>query len=481
MVVGMNEKLEKMMVNFKEKDDDVDFSDVMNCVVDSVAAGDLWHVPVEVMEDGMNETDFNEGWILEKLPAFYKKTLRTGEDEELFGAYTSEAAVNKTEEEGTLMTVKYPARELLRELVKADDCPGLLINPWSDSFFISRENAEKVLQNAEKIPAEGVRNLPAYRIEPRAMIDTNAILNEWKENWHDDDGTQEAWELESYPIMADGRVLLLFAMRDEIYGGKYDTFKAIHTHSHYRVLEYEMTDGELRLKNRYRFKAQDAHVGTVFLYDGILRATISVEGKNDYKVLSMVPVNDDTQFSIYGAIETVSSNSKGDIIVAYNHNLRDEARCPLMAFDTEGNAIQRYRDEWALYCSEVNIDQEESIWFHMYPSTTIDRLVPGTNTVETHKVEVQGFSSFALSSDMNKLFVSFPEYGGGSVQYIMTADKNGNYGNPIRFDFRPKDAEGNVLEVKDCDTFGRASTTKSWVILNADGILYLYDIDDCCE
>ena len=117
MVVGMNEKLEKMMVNFKEKDDEVDFSDVMNCVVDSVAAGDLWHVPVEVMEDGMNETDFNEGWILEKLPAFYKKTLRTGEDEELFGAYTSEAAVNKTEEEGTLMTVKYPARELLRELI----------------------------------------------------------------------------------------------------------------------------------------------------------------------------------------------------------------------------------------------------------------------------------------------------------------------------------------------------------------------------
>jgi hypothetical protein len=63
----------------------------------------------------------------------------------------------------------------------------------------------------------------------------------------------------------------------------------------------------------------------------------------------------------------------------------------------------------------------------------------------------------------------------------MTADKNGNYGNPIRFDFRPEDAEGSVLEVKDCATFGRASTMKSWVILNADGKLYLYDIDDCCE
>ena len=63
----------------------------------------------------------------------------------------------------------------------------------------------------------------------------------------------------------------------------------------------------------------------------------------------------------------------------------------------------------------------------------------------------------------------------------MTADKNGNYVNPIRFDFRPEDGEGNVLVVKDGEEFGRASTTKSWVILNADGKLYLYDIDDCCE
>ena len=63
----------------------------------------------------------------------------------------------------------------------------------------------------------------------------------------------------------------------------------------------------------------------------------------------------------------------------------------------------------------------------------------------------------------------------------MTADKDGNYVNPIRFDFRPENEEGAVLEVKDCDVFGRASTMKSWVILNADGKLYFYDIDDCCD
>ena len=75
----------------------------------------------------------------------------------------------------------------------------------------------------------------------------------------------------------------------------------------------------------------------------------------------------------------------------------------------------------------------------------------------------------------NGAFESIVYYGRDSFH------KNGNYVNPIRFDFRPEDGEGNVLVVKDCEEFGRASTTKSWVILNADGKLYLYDIDDCCE
>ena len=61
MIIGVTEKLEKMMFSFQEKENEVDFSDVMDCVVESVAAGDLWQVPVEVIEEGMNETDFPDG------------------------------------------------------------------------------------------------------------------------------------------------------------------------------------------------------------------------------------------------------------------------------------------------------------------------------------------------------------------------------------------------------------------------------------
>ena len=122
-----------------------------------------------------------------------------------------------------------------------------------------------------------------------------------------------------------------------------------------------MTDGELKLKNIYRFKAQDAEVGTVFLYNDVLRATISVAGRDSYKVLQMVPTNDDAQFSIYGSIQTVVSTSNRNIAVAYNNNLRDEARFPVMLFDENGGIRARYHDEWALFCSDVNIDREESV------------------------------------------------------------------------------------------------------------------------
>ena len=53
MIVGMNEKLESMMLGYQNKDDEVAFGDVMNCVVESVAAGDTWYVPVEVAIHGM--------------------------------------------------------------------------------------------------------------------------------------------------------------------------------------------------------------------------------------------------------------------------------------------------------------------------------------------------------------------------------------------------------------------------------------------
>ena len=62
----------------------------------------------------------------------------------------------------------------------------------------------------------------------------------------------------------------------------------------------------------------------------------------------MFPIDDDSQFSIYGSIETLTSNSRDDIIVAYYNNLRDKARWPMMVFDENGKVEQCYKNEWAL-------------------------------------------------------------------------------------------------------------------------------------
>ena len=96
---------------------------------------------------------------------------------------------------------------------------------------------------------------------------------------------------------------------------------------------------------------------------------------------------------------------------------------------------------------------------------------------ESHRVELSGWDCFALSSDRSRLFLSFDAYDCESVQYILKRDRAGNYVDPVRFDFRPTNEKGEVLEVKDCNVFGACSAMKSRVLLNADGRLFLYDID----
>ncbi len=481
MIVGLVEKLEKMMGSFRDEDSNVGFGDVMKCVVESVAVGDSWYVPVFVMEEGMNETDVVDGGLVDKLPMFCKHTLTDQDGSRFFCAFTSEEAMNADSEEGTRISVKYAARAMLRDLLSSEECEGIVMNPWTDSVIISRENAEKVLDVTEHLDSEYVRTLRAYQIDPIAVIDTNAILREWRENWHDEEGVQEDWELVCNPIMPNGHVLLLFRMKDEIRGGKHPGSETVHTCTHCRVLEYEIKDGVPQIRNRYRFKVQDAHVGTVMLHDGVLRAAVSQDDSEAFDILQVYPADGDKQFTVYANIDTMVTDSSGNVAVAYVKNLKDPARCPLMVFNPEGEAVNRYHDEETLVCLDVNLDCEESVWFHLRPSATLDRLVKDSNRVESHKLELQGFDSFALSTDRSKLFVEFSEYQGGSAHFVMTADENGNYGNALRFRFLPENEKGVVLEAKDCEVFGRASAMKSWVILNADGRLYWYDIDDCCE
>ncbi len=479
MIVGQIEKLEKLLSEFCDLNSSVTSKDVMKCVADSAAAEDSWYIPVVFLEDGMNETDIVEGHSLEEMPLFRKIVITNPAEESYFCAFTSEEAMNADHKDGTRISVKYKARALLRDLLAADDIKGLVINPWTDAFMVSKENAAKALEYAEKMPESAVAALRSYRLDPKAVIDTNEILEGWREGWHDEDGKNEPWELVTYPIMPNGHVLLLFMMKGEICGGRAPELTEIHSVTFYRVLELGVENGKAEILNKYRFKVQDAHVGTVFLHDGVLSAAISDDGSEKYDVVQMVPGDDDKQFTIYRNIETAVMDSSGNIVVAYCKNLLDPARYPVMVINSDGDVVEQYHDEKALACLDVNLDSTERVWFHMYPSETLDMLNQDTMRVEMHRVALQGFRAFALSTDGSKLYTAFTEYKGGSAHFVMMADQNGDYVNPIRFAFLPEDKDGNILETKDCKVFGKPSTMKSWVLLNADGVLYLYDIDDC--
>lgn len=477
MLLGLNDHLERVMDCYRKGDSDTNKVDVMYMIANSLAADDHWHVPVDMMPEGSNETDYEEGCVLEKLPDFVKKSIRTSKGKSFFCAFTSPEKVC-TDGAESLITIRYPARALLTEFIEADSCDGFIINPWTDDFEISKMDVHKLLDIAESVSEADIQKLRRYYLEPKAVLDIDAILDSWKEGWTDGESPQENWEYVCCPIMADGRVLILFELQDTIYDGTLEKKATPRSSSHYRVLEFQMSEDGLKQIGKYRFSAQDSVVSTVFLYDGELKASIRLRGSRKETILPMIPTNDGGQFTIYSNVRRIVTRSNGEVIVGYCANMLDDARLPLMVFDSEGEVVSRYKDEDALFCSDVNLDVNENIWIHMHPSATIDRLIPNTDIIESHHVALQGFTSFALSDDHTKLFLGFDEYGCGSVCYILSRDQSGNYIDPVRFDFSPIDVDGNKSDRnKSKSTYCPCSTMKSWVIIRVDNCLNLYDIN----
>lgn len=474
MMFGLNEYLERKLREYTDPDKETYRENVIYAVSCAAAAGEYWLVPVEALPEGADESEFRDGVLLEQAPGFLRKTVSIGDKAFVLCAFTSQSMLHGEDDE--IMHIIYPVRSILEELVRSDS-KYMILNPWNDSVTLQREDAEAILKRADEIDENELRDLQSYVISPRAMIDTNQILDSWGEGWENENS--ENWELRCYPIMPDGRVLLLFEMSSYQYDG--NGMKTGEYSTYYRVLEFTLEEKELKLTGKYRFKANNAVIQTVLLQNGVLKACLRSRTGRNYSILPMIPTNDDDQFNVYQNVECVIADSSGNVIVGYNGNLTDKAHWPLMTFSAEGEGIGHYYDEDILRCSDVNLDDQERIWFYLFPSEKLICRDNNEKDTEYHSVSLQGFDRFALSRDNTRLLISFEEAGAGSIQYILSRDSDGNYVNPVRFAFAPTDEKGRRLEAKDCTVFGCCSTMKSWVILNADGKLYLYDIDDCCD
>ena len=164
MLNGYTEALEELLKEFSEHGDVMPRKYVLEGITKAVAAEDCWQVPVDPMEEGENETDYADGLVPEKLPHFVKKTLNVNGEGRYFCAFTRAEKVAGEEEE-PLMSLRYPAKELLREFLDCEESDGFVLNPWSESFRFTREEAREALAAAETFTRQEV-SLPLMELSP---------------------------------------------------------------------------------------------------------------------------------------------------------------------------------------------------------------------------------------------------------------------------------------------------------------------------
>ena len=105
MLLGLNEELERVMGEYRRNRNGTEKNSVFNMIAMSLAAGDDWYIPVEMMQDGENETDYSADRLMEKLPRLVKREVITKNGTTCLCAFTSLEKVH-ADEAAALVTVR---------------------------------------------------------------------------------------------------------------------------------------------------------------------------------------------------------------------------------------------------------------------------------------------------------------------------------------------------------------------------------------
>ena len=130
-------------------------------------------------------------------------------------------------------------------------------------------------------------------LTPLLSINIGEILNGWMQDWSETpEICTEEWELVAFPVMADGKLALVFESPVYEFGKDEDgNIVSNVIERMYRVLLYEPKTGELA--GKYRFKVYRGYATAVFFRSGRLYAAISLDGRREYTALQMWPGSDD--------------------------------------------------------------------------------------------------------------------------------------------------------------------------------------------
>ena len=299
-------------------------------------------------------------------------------------------------------------------------------------------------------------------LEPTASIDTDGIIRGWLAEWNEDEDTRtEDWRLIAFPVLADGRVALMF--ENTIYGLSMADGGEIHKtalENRYRVLLIDAFTGDM--VGKYRFHVYDGFAATVFFRNGKLYAAVSVGDDNSYTAMQVWPASaaagdysdeDETSDDVEDQIELgrdvngLAVNDSGDIIVTYmpqnaadddwNSDIDMTEPSVISIFHPDNRTMDsfgRFYDEsghpTGMYLNDVTIDSSNRIW-----AVRNDGMLIGINDRDgmiSHLPPVDGISAFIVPFGPDRVYSAVCE---GEDDYVLyyseISGHGGGYMEPV--------------------------------------------------
>ena len=262
-------------------------------------------------------------------------------------------------------------------------------------------------------------------LKPCMTIDVLEIVNGWMAEWNETlESCTEEWNLVAFPVLADGRVALVFESpilayeADEEGGLRAETIE-----NHYRVLVFDPKSNEL--VGKYRFKIGNGYATTVFFKGDRLYAAVSPEGECQYTALQVWPGSDDEhQIRIGDDINCLAATGAGDIVVSYNggderfeeaeEDAEEEGEeLPLISIfyaDGDRKDIGCFYDEDTEapsedYVIDVTLDRQERIWAMLDDEETAV-MYDKDGSLTVYSLPVSGVSALAVPDDCSCLYAS---------------------------------------------------------------------------
>lgn len=461
MLIGLNNKLEDAIRRFNDflkTDEGSSFEEFKNKHYDlaehiamAVAAGEKWEVPTDRLE-------YDE--VTETVKAVIRG-LQTQDGGAHLVAFTSKAAADNAEDWTDGGTELIPAETILEQMLRNEQITALRLNPGerNSSYVLTRQGAEVIQKWSENFRFSDMLPLMEYKMEPLAVIDTRRIFERYWGNDREEGGLN--WELDSYPILPDGSVMLNYTAKKE------DGSEIC------RSVCLQQADNCFAV-GTFEVDLHGARLGTAAVFNGELWGVITDEENGGYVAQKVNPWDETTRYGLYSNIHTMVWKPEGTPVVAYRSNMRDPQKAPLGIFDREGKG-QWYRFELALECRDVNLDRENNVWAYLFPSNCLTE-INEKGEAKSVPVALQGFKAFAMSSDKRHLVTFFSRYGDECLIFVQHLTEDG-YSNPILFNFEPFDEEGNPIDITDCREYGQVSVMKDRFMILVDGRLFCFSAD----